>query len=74
MYCVKHSKFTLHFHNKQKLLKYSRFHYVKIFCKLDLLHEGDELLSVNGIELMGKDLNTVCDIMVSNFIHNTFMQ
>ncbi|VDP28097.1 unnamed protein product [Schistosoma mattheei] len=32
-------------------------------CKTNLLHEGDELLSVNGIELMGKDLNTVCDIM-----------
>ncbi|KAH8867259.1 MAGUK p55 subfamily member 5 [Schistosoma japonicum] len=34
-------------------------------CKTNLLHEGDELLSVNGIELMGKDLNTVCDIMAS---------
>ncbi|CAH8873645.1 unnamed protein product [Trichobilharzia szidati] len=33
--------------------------------KTNLLHEGDELLSVNGIELMGKDLNTVCDIMAS---------
>ncbi|XP_018655416.1 cell polarity protein [Schistosoma mansoni] len=34
-------------------------------CKTNLLHEGDELLSVNGIELLGKDLNTVCDIMAS---------
>ncbi|CAH8625671.1 unnamed protein product [Heterobilharzia americana] len=33
--------------------------------KTNLLHEGDELLSVNGIELMGKDLNTVCDVMAS---------
>ncbi|CAH8563944.1 unnamed protein product [Schistosoma turkestanicum] len=33
--------------------------------KTNLLHEGDELLSVNGIELLGKDLNTVCDIMAS---------
>lgn len=28
-----------------------------------LLHEGDELLEVNEIELRGKDVNDVCDIL-----------
>lgn len=28
-----------------------------------LLHEGDELLEVNEIELRGKDVNEVCDIL-----------
>ncbi|CAH8588229.1 unnamed protein product [Dicrocoelium dendriticum] len=33
--------------------------------KTDLLHEGDELLAANGVELLGKDLNTVTDILAS---------
>ncbi|VDP82025.1 unnamed protein product [Echinostoma caproni] len=33
--------------------------------KTALLHEGDELLSANGIELLGKDLNTVTEILGS---------
>lgn len=28
-----------------------------------LLHEGDELLEVNGVEMRGKSVNTVCDIL-----------
>ena len=30
-----------------------------------LLHEGDELLEVNDIELRGKDVNEVCDILAN---------
>lgn len=30
-----------------------------------LLHEGDELLEVNEIELRGKDVNEVCDILAN---------
>ncbi|XP_055930579.1 protein PALS1-like isoform X2 [Argiope bruennichi] len=33
--------------------------------KSGLLHEGDEILEVNGIELRGKSVNDVCDIMAS---------
>lgn len=29
-----------------------------------LLHEGDEILAVNGLELRGSSVNDVCDIMV----------
>lgn len=28
-----------------------------------LLHEGDEVLEVNGIEMRGKTVNEVCDIL-----------
>ncbi|KAL3265893.1 hypothetical protein HHI36_010084 [Cryptolaemus montrouzieri] len=28
-----------------------------------LLHEGDEILEVNGVEMRGKSVNTVCDIL-----------
>jgi len=28
-----------------------------------LLHEGDEILEVNGIEMRGKSVNEVCDIL-----------
>lgn len=31
--------------------------------KSGLLHEGDELLEVNGIEMRGKSVNAVCDIL-----------
>ncbi|CAG9819508.1 unnamed protein product [Phaedon cochleariae] len=30
--------------------------------KSGLLHEGDEILEVNGIEMRGKSINTVCDM------------
>ena len=30
-----------------------------------LLHEGDEVLEVNGVELRGKDVNEVCDILAA---------
>ncbi|GIY90530.1 MAGUK p55 subfamily member 5 [Caerostris darwini] len=33
--------------------------------KSGLLHEGDEILEVNGLELRGKTVNDVCDIMAS---------
>lgn len=33
--------------------------------KSGLLHEGDEILEVNGIEMRGKSVNDVCDILVS---------
>lgn len=31
--------------------------------KCGLLHEGDEILEVNGIEMRGKSVNEVCDIL-----------
>ena len=30
-----------------------------------LLHEGDELLDVNGTDLRGRSLDDVCDILVN---------
>lgn len=33
--------------------------------KSGLLHEGDEILEVNGIEMRGKSVNTVCDILAA---------
>ncbi|CAL8077718.1 unnamed protein product [Calicophoron daubneyi] len=33
--------------------------------KTGLLHEGDEILSANGVDLIGKDLNTVSNILCS---------
>ena len=29
-----------------------------------LLHEGDEILEINGIDIRGKSVNDVCDLMV----------
>lgn len=29
-----------------------------------LLHEGDEILEVNGVEIRGKDVNEVFDVLV----------
>lgn len=29
-----------------------------------LLHEGDEILEINGVEIRGKDVNDVFDILV----------
>lgn len=29
-----------------------------------LLHEGDEILEINGVEIRGKDVNEVFDILV----------
>lgn len=31
--------------------------------KSGLLHEGDEVLEVNGIEMKGRNVNAVCDIL-----------
>lgn len=31
-----------------------------------LLHEGDEILEINGVEIRGKDVNEVFDILVRN--------
>ena len=33
--------------------------------KSGLLHEGDEILEINGIDIRGKSVNDVCDLMVS---------
>lgn len=33
--------------------------------KSGLLHEGDEVLEINGIEIRGKDVNEVFDLLVS---------
>ncbi|XP_022904823.1 protein PALS1 isoform X2 [Onthophagus taurus] len=33
--------------------------------KSGLLHEGDEILDVNGIEMRGKSVNSVCDILAT---------
>jgi len=32
--------------------------------KSGLLHEGDEILEINGIDIRGKSINDVCDLMV----------
>lgn len=32
--------------------------------KSGLLHEGDEVLQINGIEIRGKDVNEVFDLLV----------
>lgn len=37
-----------------------------------LLHEGDEILAVNGMELRGSSVNDVCDIMVMFTLHLLF--
>lgn len=37
-----------------------------------LLHEGDEILAVNGLELRGSSVNDVCDIMVWNILNILF--
>lgn len=34
--------------------------------KSGLLHEGDEVLEINGIEIRGKDVNEVFDLLVSS--------
>lgn len=36
--------------------------------KSNLLHEGDELIEVNGIDLRGKHITEVCEILVSLLI------
>ncbi len=37
--------------------------------KSGLLHEGDEILEINGIDIRGKSVNDVCDLMVSTNIN-----
>lgn len=34
-----------------------------------LLSEGDEILEINGIEIRGKDVNQVFDILVRRRVH-----
>lgn len=45
--------------------------------KSGLLHEGDEILEVNGVEVRGKSVNDVCDMLAGEsnliFILNTFI-
>lgn len=31
--------------------------------KSGLLHEGDEILEVNGVEVRGKSVNDICDML-----------
>lgn len=31
------------------------------------LHEGDEILEVNGIDVRGKSVNDVCDMLTGEF-------
>lgn len=38
-----------------------------------LLHEGDEILEVNGVEMRGKSVNAVCDILQSMDGELTFL-
>ena len=40
-----------------------------------LLREGDEILEINGIDMRGKNVNDVCELMVSNdlVVLNHFM-
>lgn len=33
--------------------------------KSGLLHEGDEVLEVNGVEMRGKGVNEVCDLLAA---------
>ena len=32
--------------------------------KSGLLHEGDEILEINGVDIRGKSVNDVCTLMV----------
>lgn len=36
--------------------------------KSGLIHEGDEILEINGIDLRGKSVNDVVDIMVGTVL------
>ena len=45
-----------------------------LFFSSGLLHEGDEILDIDGIEMKGKDINEVSDMLVSHFygpLHQT---
>lgn len=39
-----------------------------------LLSEGDEILEINGIEIRGKDVNQVFDILVSMHVVDTALR
>ncbi|XP_033207536.1 uncharacterized protein LOC117167059 isoform X3 [Belonocnema kinseyi] len=41
--------------------------------KSGLLHEGDEVLEVNGVEMRGKSVNEVCDILAGMLGSLTFL-
>jgi len=36
--------------------------------KSGLLHEGDEILEINGVEIRGMSINDVCDLMVCSTV------
>lgn len=36
--------------------------------KSRLLHEGDEILEVNGVEVRGKSVNDICDMLAGEFL------
>lgn len=38
--------------------------------KSGLLHEGDEILEINGVDIRGKTVNEVCDLMVGRMLEN----
>ena len=38
-----------------------------------LLHEGDEILEVNGIEMKGRNVNQVCDLLAEMTGKTTFI-
>ena len=42
--------------------------FVYVLCS-DMLREGDELLEVNGISVMGKRTDDIIRLMVHNHIH-----
>ena len=35
--------------------------------KSGLLHDGDEILEINGTDVRGKNVNEICELMVSCF-------
>lgn len=41
--------------------------------KSGLLHEGDEVLEINGIEIRGKDVNEVFDLLVCEVCYRKYL-
>ena len=43
--------------------------------KSGLLREGDEILEINGIDMRGKNVNDVCELMVSiiTYLYNVII-
>ena len=38
-----------------------------------LLHEGDEILEINGHDVRGKSVNEICDFMVSDLYRKKYL-